>query len=168
MDVLDLGCGEGKNEHYLTSLGVNSVDAVEISAYALRNAQNHFGRLPNVTWIQEDVRTWKPTRQYDLAIMYGLLHCLGSDADALATINLAQSAVRTGGTNIVCAFNSRRQELDAHPGFVPLLLPHAFYLEAYAGWDVSLATDSDLTESHPHNKITHTHSMTRIIARKTR
>jgi hypothetical protein len=67
---------------------------------------------------------------------------------------------------LVVAFNQRRQELHAHPGFTPTLMPDSFFAELYSDWNLVFHTDSDLHETHPHNGIPHTHSMTRIIARK--
>jgi len=62
--------------------------------------------------------------------------------------------------------NSRYQELEAHPAFRPCLLSHAVYRELYSGWQFLHLSDTDLTEVHAHNNMLHTHSMTRMLARK--
>lgn len=98
--------------------------------------------------------------------------CTGWTAATCLTRVSSCSSRRTivrlsGAYNVICAFNVRRQELDAHPGFSPTLLSHEDYLAAYASWDLVKESDSDLTETHPHNNLEHTHSMTRILARKT-
>jgi hypothetical protein len=36
----------------------------------------------------------------------------------------------------------------------------------FRAWDMIEASDTDLHEAHPNNNIPHTHSMTRIIVRK--
>ena len=79
---------------------------------------------------------------------------------------MIRNATIPGGFNVVCAFNARHQDLTAHPGFAPVLLPHDEYTALYTHWQLLHSTDSDLSEVHPHNGIRHTHSMTRIIARK--
>ena len=74
--VLDVGCGEGKNALHLARLGA-SVTAVEVSALALANAERAWPDHGLVTWIQRDARMVElPPESYDIVIMYGLLHCL--------------------------------------------------------------------------------------------
>jgi hypothetical protein len=66
----------------------------------------------------------------------------------------------------MCAFNSRSQDLRAHPGFRPTLLDHASYERAFCGWNLIESSDRDLVERHPHNDIEHSHSLTRILAQR--
>jgi 2-polyprenyl-3-methyl-5-hydroxy-6-metoxy-1,4-benzoquinol methylase len=164
--VLDAGCGEGKNTAYLAEKGA-VVDAIDVSELAVHNGRVLWGNCSRIQWRVADVSTLPlPPRYYDIVIAYGLLHCA---ADRVTWANLVSALQRTtapDGYHVICAFNDRYQELDAHPEFRPCLLAHSEYLEAYAGWHVVAASDSDLTERHPHNNIVHTHSMTRILARK--
>ena len=106
------------------------------------------------------------TEQYDIVIAYGLLHCMENEADVLSMIASIQRVTKPAGINVLCAFNGRHQDLTAHPGFVPTLLAHSTYRNAYEHWERLVLTDRDLHETHPHNKIPHTHSLTRILARK--
>jgi SAM-dependent methyltransferase len=103
---------------------------------------------------------------FDLVLAYGVLHCLHDESDVQTVVARLNSATRPGGFHVVCSFNSRLQELEAHPGFAPCLLTHDFFVRMYKDWDLLLASDSDLVETHPHNGIRHRHSLTRIIARK--
>jgi ubiquinone/menaquinone biosynthesis C-methylase UbiE len=164
--ILDVGCGEGKNAHALASVGAQ-VTAVDCSALALRNARAAWPE-DSVEWIEADVREARwPAESFDIVIAYGLLHCLLNRCDVKAVVSCLQTATQIGGRHVVCAFNSRRQELrGAHRGFEPCLLSHDDYLAFYAGWSVEQASDEDLQETHPHNRIAHVHSLTRIIARK--
>ena len=164
--VLDAGCGEGKNAVFLAQLGA-IVDAVDVSAVAIKNGRQFWKQETKVLWIVSDIRYLKLTQKYDVAIAYGLLHCFPDRADVLAAISTIQAATVCGGYNIVCAFNNRHQQLDkAHPGFHPCLLDHREYLSAYGSWHVLAQSDSDLTERHLHNNIVHTHSLSRILAKK--
>ena len=86
----------------------------------------------------------------------------------MATLASLQNATRTGGHFALCTFNSRRQDLTAHPGFNPYLTVHSEYLSAFSTWEIIAESDSDLTERHPHNNVEHTHSLSRIVARKAR
>lgn len=166
MRILDLGCGDGKNAVYLARLG-GLVDAVDISRIAIQRALAAWPNAPNIVWEERDVVTMKlQEKHYDAIVAYGLLHCLASTDIVTDTLNRMQAATVPGGYNVIATFNSRRQELSAHPNLKPCLLPHPFYLSVYKGWDVLVESDSDLSETHPHNNIPHTHSMTRILAQK--
>jgi tellurite methyltransferase len=164
--VLDVGCGEGKNAAFLASRGAK-IDAVDISLRAIQNGMRHWPKDIRIRWAVGDVRSLElPQDKYDIVIAYGFLHCLSSTAEIRTVLARLQSATRHSGFHVVCAFNSRKQELQAHPGFAPSLLSHGDYLKAYSSWQVALVSDSDLTERHPHNMVEHTHSLTRILVRK--
>jgi len=164
--VLDAGCGEGKNAAFLAAGGA-VVDAFDVSVLAIQNGRRYFTDHVGIRWRVGDVReTALPQNQYDVVIAYGLLHCLPSASEVRDVITRLQNATRSSGYNVICAFNNRRQELHAHPGFSPSLLSHADYVATYASWEVLKESDSDLTERHPHNNLEHTHSMTRILVRK--
>jgi cyclopropane fatty-acyl-phospholipid synthase-like methyltransferase len=166
MRVLDLGAGEGKNAAWLTSMGAE-VEAVELSSHAIHNGKAAFGE--NVTWINDDaMKIWREPGSYDLVIAYGLLHCLPSAEIILKLMTRMRAWTAADGRCVVVAFNSRRQELEAaHPGFKPTLLAHSEYIQGFEGWAIEHESDRDLTETHPDLRIEHTHSMTRIVARRT-
>lgn len=165
--TLDAGCGEGKNAAYLADAGSN-VDAIDISSLAITNALRLFGEKSRISWRTANIMdSVVESERYDLVIAYGLLHCL-PDARAVETVvRKLQRATKIGGANLICAFNEREQQIEsAHPGFHPCLLAHSEYVALYDGWSLEFSSDTDLTETHPHNNIQHTHSMTRLIARK--
>jgi 2-polyprenyl-3-methyl-5-hydroxy-6-metoxy-1,4-benzoquinol methylase len=167
LQFLDVGCGEGKNAAFI-SANKGIVEALEISDVALQNRSAHWVQEPLIKWHSGDIRNveLEPDR-FDVVVAYGLLHCLSSVNEIAQVLKKLQGATRSGGYNVICAFNSRHQELHAHPGFSPTLLAHDYYLGAYSGeWDIISCSDSDLVETHPHNNIEHTHSMTRLLARK--
>ena len=166
LSVLDLGCGEGKNAAFVAQRGA-TVRAIDISVLALRNALAAWPTIANITWEHADIRHLQlEPNTYDVILAYGLLHCLGSESEVRRTVALIQSATIPRGFNVICAFNSRSQDLTAHPRFDPILLRHNHYVGFYDNWQLLHSTDSDLNEVHPHNGIRHTHSMTRLIARK--
>lgn len=167
LDVVDVGCGEGKNSAFFAMRG-SSVTAVEVSPWALENAKAEWGRLENVKWVLADACAYDfGSNAFDVALAYGVFHCLSHATEIRELHSRLCRCTRAGGYHVVCAFNARKQELEsAHPEFSPCLLAHQDYLDLYAGWDLLVASDSDLTEVHPNNGIEHTHSMTRILARK--
>lgn len=164
--VVDLGCGEGKNAAFLAGLGAR-VDAVDVSDSALRNANLLWPNQGRIEWIRADVRKFiPPSEKYDVAVAYGVAHCLGSESEIESFVGRIRDFVRKGGLVIFCSFNDRRQEIElAHPNFQPTLLSHAKYLKLFGFLEIETASDQDLYESHPHNKIEHVHSLTRIAGR---
>jgi tellurite methyltransferase len=166
LKVLDAGCGEGKNAAFMAGLGA-SVDAIDLSELALRNGRRQWNHTSQIHWRHADLRDVAlPIEYYDVVIAYGLLHCLPNREDVFELLTRLQGATVPSGINVVCAFNARFQQLDAHPGFQPCLLDHSEYLSVYSSWEVLAGSDENLTERHPHNGLEHTHSLTRIFARK--
>jgi len=164
--ILDAGCGEGKNAVFLSKYGA-IVRALDISEFALANAQKAWERDYGISWEIADVRRATFSNEtFDIVIAYGLLHCLASIDEVRSTVIKFQNATKEGGYHVICSFNDRHQDLSGHPEFYPCLASHEMYLDLYSGWSVLEATDSDHTETHPHNNIKHTHSLTRILARK--
>lgn len=166
MRVLDAGCGEGKNAHAMAMRGAGVV-AIDCSERALENGRSAFSD-ENIDWRCDDVRSVRLGREtFDVVIAYGLFHCLRDETQIADLVDALKLATCFGGYNVVCAFNSRSQDLSAHPEFQPCLLDHRRYLSLYEGWKLLAETDSDLHETHPHNRIPHVHSMTRFIAQRT-
>jgi tellurite methyltransferase len=164
--VLDVGCGEGKNAAYFAKHGA-TVRAIDISTIAMQHARRAFGDTPGVSWELADVRELSLEQSaYQVVIAYGFLHCLHGGAQVKSTVEKLKSATAVGGYHLICAFNSRYQELQAHSGFKPTLLGHEELMDCYHDWEILYESDEDLTEKHPHNSILHTHSMTRMIVRK--
>lgn len=168
MRVLDLGCGEGKNAVFCARRGA-TVTAIDVSSKALINAKKIWNSddYDGVTWIQHNAIEYSFTSEpFDLVIMYGLLHCLPDFKSVESLVVRAQQSTAKGGYNIVCAFNDRKQDLSAHPEFSPCLLRHDAYSRMYESWETLRSSDTDLFETHPHNNIPHSHSLTRIVSRR--
>lgn len=165
--ILDLGCGEGKNANAFAAAGATAI-AVDCSQDAITNGKSVFRNSP-IDWYIADATSFAASQSdetYDVVVVYGLLHCMNSETEAGALINDVQRLTKPNGTVILVAFNVRSQDLSAHPGFEPLLLPHDWYAAKFDGWHTEILTDTDLHETHPHNGIPHHHSLTRLIAKK--
>lgn len=166
IEILDAGCGEGKNSIFFARKGAK-VKAIDISQLAINNAKKSWADYKLVEWIRGDIRSVSfSERKFDLIVMYGLLHCLEGVTEIKETIQKMQELTKSGGYHIVCSFNKRLQDLSAHPNFFPTMLNHQFYLDQYKNWGCKFSSDENLYEIHPHNKIPHTHSLTRLIMQK--
>src|SRR5262249_538859 len=158
--VLDLGCGEGKNAKAFARQGA-SVVAVDLSHFALANARRRDPRN-DIVWVRSDIEVYlRRCRTFDVVIMYGLLHCLGSLRRIRRVVNLAVDRTWGGGTDLVVAFNRGPHLLTAHPGFVPTLAPHKDIKNLYAQHRLVFEQRQVIYETHPHNNIPHYHSISR-------
>lgn len=163
--VLDAGAGEGKNAAAFARRGA-VVEAIECSAAAIKNGRQLFAQ-EEIQWVRADVTVVEISAEsYDVVVCYGLVHCMSSEKAAQELLAKTMAGLRRGGVFILASFNAGSHDLSAHPGFRPLLLPHQWFLDQFAGWHVETATDEVLFETHPHNQIPHHHSLTRILARK--
>jgi tellurite methyltransferase len=104
--------------------------------------------------------------KFDVVVMYGLLHCLPSIDRIRSVVRSAMRKTKIGGHHIVVTFNDGPHDLSAHPDLVPTLLPHDFFLELYGAQEVLYEKADRIEETHPHNKIPHFHSVTRLIVKK--
>jgi cyclopropane fatty-acyl-phospholipid synthase-like methyltransferase len=159
-----LGCGEGKNAFALANAGA-SVVAVDCSELALKNGKAAFGSA-NIEWHHKDCLSYlRDCEGFDVVVMYGLLHCLGSVGEIASVIAGAVRATNIGGYHLLVAFNDGSHDLSAHPSFKPTLASHAFYVGQYGAHEITSVEDAVLHETHPNNGIPHFHSLTRLVAR---
>jgi len=167
INVLDVGSGEGKNAVWLAKNGARVV-AVDLSQKAISNGFEKFGNVEGVRFVNSDIRSLLPMKEkFDLVVSYGFFHCLRDAKEISSILASLLDATSLGGYHIVCAFNDRNQDIElAHPGFNPTLIQHSQFLALYARCQMLYSSDEDLVEAHPNNRIKHTHSMTRLIAKK--
>jgi 2-polyprenyl-3-methyl-5-hydroxy-6-metoxy-1,4-benzoquinol methylase len=167
-EVLDAGCGEGRNAAFLARAGAR-VLALDMSRDALAHAAQAWDGALAVTWQLADVRAVPlPCRRYALVVATGLLHWLADAAEVAAVVGRLRTATAPGGFHVISAFNDRHQELDAHDAPPRCILPHQDYLELYAGWRLLACRDKTSISSHPGVPVAHTHSVTKILAQQPR
>lgn len=162
---LDLGCGTGKNSVFLSKKNF-SVTAYDSSYYAIMEATN---LSKDVNWKIRDIRKCHfPSKEYDLVIMTGLLHCLSTEDEVRRVVEQAQEATKPNGYHVVSVFNDDIQDLSGHSeSFHPILLPHQTYVDLYRDWKIVACSNSILNDVHPNNGIKHKHSITRILVQRT-
>jgi cyclopropane fatty-acyl-phospholipid synthase-like methyltransferase len=93
-NILELGCGEGRNAVYLAKRGF-SVTAVDSSPVAIENAKKLANDI-SVEFICEDVLRYKSNKKYDLVYDSGLFHHL-SPPRRLTYKDLVKQALNPGG-----------------------------------------------------------------------
>jgi tellurite methyltransferase len=162
--VLDLGCGEGKNAAAFAQQGA-TVLALDCSETAIGNGKRTF-KHPSINWQVGDVlNTEIPNLEYDYVVIYGLLHCLSDSGTVEKVVNKALAVSKRGCLHILATFNDGgHQNMEvAHPGFRPLLLSHSFFLSLYEQHCILYSSNEVLHEHHPNNNVLHSHTLTRLI-----
>lgn len=165
---LDFGCGDGKNASYVASCGID-VHAIDISSVAIANAQSQWPNAACIKWQVSDIRDFDlDDETYDLVVSTGCLHCLESTGEVDSAIQKIQAATIPGGLNVISSFNSdAAHDFTGHSAtFVPLLLPHAYYLCKYSTWEILEESSVAQDDIHPNTNLKHSHSITRLLARK--
>ena len=168
--VLDLGAGEGKNSVYLAKMGCN-VTAVDISEIALSKF-----------YLQDDYEIYKnkinkincnildsafEDLQFDIIVAYGIFHCLSSQMEIERFVEKVKKWTKTGGYFIGATFTDEIpppvvQEYLEFESF----LPFGSFEKLFSNWKIICTEDEIITETHPTSRVSHQHSITRLIAQK--
>ena len=167
MRVVDAGCGEGKNSYWLADRGAK-VLGIDVSQLALSTATSRDSNATNIQFLQSDfLEVQLSDSFFDIAIAYGLFHCLSSRTRVIAACRRLKAITSPGGYLVICTFNNRRPvDRRAHPFLNACLLPHSLYVNEFQDYHLLHNSDEDLTETHPNNGIRHTHAMTRLLVKR--
>ena len=104
--VIDVGGGASTLVDDLLLDGFENVTVLDISAAALRAAQERLGRrAANVTWREADItRVTLPARHYDVWHDRAVFHFLIHAAERVRYVDTVRAAVKPGGHVIVATF----------------------------------------------------------------
>lgn len=103
--MVDVGAGASLLVDGLLERGFNDLTVLDISARALSEVRQRLGgRARHVTFIQQDVLTWRPARHYDIWHDRAVFHFLTAPSDRSRYVDVAASAIRTGGSLVLATF----------------------------------------------------------------
>lgn len=93
--ILDLGCGVGTIDFYLSNNGCK-VTGVDISSKAIVNARNNakYFRLKDISFVNIDVFKFKNNKPYDIIICNEIIEHVKDDKDF---IRLVRNNIKKGG-----------------------------------------------------------------------
>lgn len=165
-EILDAGCGEGRNAAHIARLGAR-VTALDVSEAALAHAAETWPDATGISWHQADILSWPlPATGYDAVVCDSVLHWLSGPEEVTAAVTKLQAATRPGGLHMICSFNDRLLDYDNHVTPPRCLLPHDRLLALYEGWTILEEHDEDTLSSHVDVPEPHHHSVTKFIARR--
>lgn len=100
--VVDVGGGASSLARALTERGFTDVTVLDLSSAALEAARHQTPAA--VTWLLQDLLTWRPERRYGLWHDRAVLHFFVDEADRRAYRETVRAAVAGGGYVVLGAF----------------------------------------------------------------
>ena len=97
-DVLDAGCGMGRNTWWAAELGARSVTAIDYSELAVASAREVVGSLPGVEVRRESIYDIEEREAFDLCFFLGVIHHLEHPRRAVERL---VETLRPGGQLVV-------------------------------------------------------------------
>lgn len=79
--VVDIGAGDSSLVDGLLAPGYSDITVLDVATAALETSRRRLGENPRVTWLHDDVLTWKPQRSYDVWHDRAMFHFLVADTD---------------------------------------------------------------------------------------
>ncbi len=115
IDVLDLGCGQGRNALPAARLG-HPVVGVDLAAVGVAQmlADARAEGLTNVTGVVTDALAFRSRRKFDIILLDRVLHLLPSDRERRFLLDRLATLTRTGGSALVTTTRAHRQLLQDH------------------------------------------------------
>lgn len=107
-DVLDAGCGMGRNAYWAAEFGARSVTAVDASELAVASARSVLADVPGVSVRRESLYDLRDCDRYDVCLSIGVIHHLDAPRRALERL---LAALRPGGTLVVWLYGYEGNEL---------------------------------------------------------
>lgn len=103
--LIDIGAGASRLVDALLDEGFSSLSVLDLSGSALEVSRKRVGaRADSVEWIEADVTTWRPRREYAVWHDRAVFHFL-TEADGRAAYARAMSeALRPDGVAIIATF----------------------------------------------------------------
>jgi tellurite methyltransferase len=162
--ALDLGCGEGRNALYLTSLGLQvSASDISPSGIAKLNA-TAAERGCTIDTSVCDMRKYVFPRVFDLIVCQGCLHLIRREEWA-AVIKRMKENTSPGGIHVVGVFTDTAPEPEDQRGLMVGLFKEGELAEQYSNWEILEKRAYRFTHTHPDGP-THEHAGNEIIAQK--
>ena len=159
--VLDLGCGQGRNALYFARKGY-FVQAVEIAKSGLKVfIEKSLREKLNTHGFFEDIRDFKFVRKYDLIYSYQTLNYL-EKKEAREVIEKMKQNTNLNGLNVVAVYTKKNPNKK-----LPCLFKSKELKKMYKKWEI-LHYRELLTpiEAHGVKAVKHRHYLAVIIARK--
>lgn len=103
--VIDVGAGASLLVDYLLADDFTDVTVLDVSRDALAQVEERLGEAAkHVTFVHQDVLTWRPDRQYDVWHDRAVFHFLTDETQRDRYVEIAARAIRVGGGLVLATF----------------------------------------------------------------
>ena len=163
-EVLDLGCGEGRNALFMAENGCQ-VTAVDISAHGIAKVQ-HLARRKGLsirTQVQ-DMRQYRFDEDFDLIISHGCLHLI-ERPQWQRLLGEFKAHTAPGGFNVVAVFTDTIAPPEDLRDVCVCLFQEGELFAYYEDWQVSRRESYVIEDEHP-GSLAHRHPINKIVAQK--
>lgn len=162
--VLDVGCGEGRNSIFMAKLG-NKVDAFDISENGIEKAKKISKQMGvKINYFCCDLEKFLFEKEYDVILSHGVLHLPYKDVRD-KFITKMQGNTKIGGYNVIGIFTTRLPATPDNAPYTHSLFDVGELPEKYKDWEIIHHLEGTFTDSHP-GDIHHEHAFERIIAKR--
>lgn len=153
--LLDLGCGQGFISLYAAARGLQ-VDAIDIE----ENTPAPLQEVPNVSYIVADLKSWQPTKKYDLIVAHHSIQFLPKEYALQDFLPSLCASLNQGGVLEIFSFTPEET----------LNVPTKYILEeitASFGSDMEIIEQKMFSYEGMHRKLgAHTFHELHVIGRK--
>jgi len=164
-NILDLGCGDGRNAIPLARAKFN-VTALDISESGVKKLDILAKREGlSINTSIEDMTTYKFKEVYDLIISHGCLHFIERNKWK-EIINNIKTHTNQNGFNVVAVFTNKIPIPSDLVGLCVGLFNEDELYNNYSDWDVVLKSSYTFKDKHA-NGAEHTHAINKLVAKKT-
>jgi tellurite methyltransferase len=163
-NVLDLGCGEGRNALFLAEKGFD-VEAIDISQNGI-DKLNRLARERKLS-IKAEVRDMKNYRfefEYDLIIAHGSLHLIERE-NWRKLISEMKTHTKSDGYNVVAVFTDILPPPADLKEFHVGLFKEGELFDLYQDWKTVSTESYVFKDEHP-GGIRHIHPINKIVAQR--
>ena len=103
--LIDIGAGASRLVDELLEAGFGPLTVLDLSAAALAVSRQRLGtRAEDVAWIEADITTWQPARDYAVWHDRAVFHFLTAPEDRAGYARALSDALRPGGIAIIATF----------------------------------------------------------------
>lgn len=162
-NILDVGCGDGKNSLYFASKGFTNVEAFDLSENAINKLLKLKSNLEINAWVG-DLRNFRFEKMYDLIFSFGTLHFVSKD-NWYKFISSAKEHTSIGGFHVMQLFTDVvPASFDIAP-FAVGLASDGEINRLYEDWNIVQFKSYTFEDEHP-NVPKHLHSSNKIVAQR--
>ena len=102
--VIDIGGGASSLVDHLVEQGFNDLSVLDISETALGVARQRLAPSARVSWLHQDLLSWRPSRRFELWHDRAVFHFLVREEDRHAYLDRLRAAIAPGGALILATF----------------------------------------------------------------